>query len=138
MSESGNMLTDAAVKELGEVARIVRALPPTRRKGAGFNRGRNVAPALDDVWLFMVRVEKTGGSNGSKTTKAAWQYTFKTLDGEELGTGAVPAMPIPNGKRVFQTGTFGADTAGIGTAYWDGDTAVLWDAGEVYATGGCP
>lgn len=91
------------------------------------------------VGIFPVQVEKTGGADGTKTTKATWTYTVKTLGGASLGTGVAVTRPRPNGKMVFQPGTFAGGNAGYGTGFFaaDGTTFILWDAGEVYTTGSC-
>jgi hypothetical protein len=81
---------------------------------------------------FAVKVEKTGGSDGTSTTAASWTYTVKDLAGTSLGTAVAQSRPRPNGKMTFQTGS-----SGYGTAFYDGATLKLWDAGEVEGTGAC-
>lgn len=87
---------------------------------------------------FAVKVEKTGGSDGTKTTKATWTYTVRTIawngssGGDTLGTGMAVTRPRANGKRAFQAGS-----TGYGVAFYDNGTLKLWDAGEVKGTAGC-
>lgn len=89
--------------------------------------------------MFQVTVEKTGGSDGTQTTKATWTYTVRDLTGAiTLGTAKAQTKPRSNGSMTFQ-----ASTTGIGLAYYSAppyssSTLVLWDAGEVLNTGtGC-
>lgn len=93
--------------------------------------------------LFPVKVEKTGGSDGSKTAAATWTYTVRRDDwtgasGQvsadyELGTNMSPGKRRPNGKVSFPTGS-----ATTGWGYYNSSgTFVLWDANEVFGTGGC-
>lgn len=83
--------------------------------------------------MFPVKVEKTGGSNGTATTAASYTYTVRSLAGDVLGTGVSLARPRPAGAMVHQTGS-----SGYGLAFYDGTTLKLWDAGEVPETGTCP
>jgi hypothetical protein len=82
--------------------------------------------------IFPVTVEKTGGSDGTKTSAASWTYTVKDLSGTELGTGVSVARPRPYGTVTFQ-----ASTTGYGLAFYDNGTLKLWDAGEKPGSGGC-
>lgn len=88
--------------------------------------------------LFPVKVQQTGGSNGSKTTAASYTYTARSLPwngtsgGVTLGTGLSLARPRPNGKVTVQSGS-----TGYGVGFYDGLTFKLWDAGEVPGTIGC-
>lgn len=81
--------------------------------------------------LFLVKVTKDGGSNGNKTTAATWTYTVKNLAGSTIGTTVALTRPRPYGTATYQA----ADSYGI--AFYDGATLKLWDAGEIYGTGGC-
>lgn len=81
--------------------------------------------------LFAVKVVKTGGSNGNKTTAASWTYTVKTLAGKTITTGTSLTRPRPKGTATVQ-----ADNS-YGLAFYDGSTLILWDAGEIYGTGAC-
>lgn len=88
--------------------------------------------------FFPVKVQQTGGSNGSKTTTASYTYTARSLPwngtsgGVTLGTGLSLARPRPNGKVTVQSGS-----TGYGVGFYDGLTFKLWDAGEVPGTIGC-
>lgn len=83
--------------------------------------------------LFVVKVEKDGGTNGSATTAASYTYTVRSLDGETLGTAVPVALPRPNGMVTYQGGS-----DGYGLAFYDGETLKLLDAGEVPETDTCP
>ena len=88
---------------------------------------------------FAVKVEQTGGSNGTDTTTASYTYTVRTLPwngtsgGETLGTGVVVSRPREIGFVTVQAGS-----TGYGVAFYDGLTLRLWDAGEIYGTEECP
>lgn len=92
--------------------------------------------------VFPVRVEKTGGLDGTKTTAATWTYTVRRIDWTdaenqtsadfELGTVVILVRPRPFGKATFQE-----DSLGYGIAFYTAGVLQLWDAGEIYGTGGC-
>lgn len=88
---------------------------------------------------FAVKVEQTGGSNGTDTTTASYTYTVRTLPwngtsgGETLGTNVPVSRPRENGFVTVQAGS-----TGYGLAFYDGSTLRLWDAGEIYGTEECP
>lgn len=88
--------------------------------------------------LFPVKVEKTGGANGTNTTAATYTYTVRSIawngtnGGTTLGTGVAVSRPRMNGAVTFQSGS-----TGYGIAFMDGNTLVLWDAGEKLNTAGC-
>lgn len=88
--------------------------------------------------LFPVKVEKTGGTNGTNTTAASYTYTVRSIGwngtdgGTTLGTGVAVSRPRMNGAVTFQAGS-----TGYGVAFMDGSTLVLWDAGEKLNTAGC-
>lgn len=81
--------------------------------------------------VFPVKITKTGGSNGTKTTTASWVYTVTTLAGTTIGTSVVLTRPRPKGTATFQV------SDSYGEAFYDGAALVLWDAGEIYGTGTC-
>ena len=87
---------------------------------------------------FAVKVEQTGGANGTATTAASYTYTVRTLPwngtsgGETLGTNIALSRPRENGLVTVQAGS-----TGYGIAFYDGTTLVLWDAGEIYTTEEC-
>ncbi len=82
------------------------------------------------IRMFPVKVTKTGGSAGSKTTQCTFTYTVKDLDDVELGTVMTPAKERPaKGKLV--------NADGYATAFYDGDDLVLFDANETLAPGPC-
>lgn len=78
---------------------------------------------------FPVKVTKTGGSDGTKTTAATWVYTVKDMNESVLGTNVNVARTRPNGKMAFGT-TYGL-------AFYDAGVLKLWDAGERPGTGSC-
>lgn len=87
--------------------------------------------------LFPVRVEKTSGFEGSRTSKCDFKYTVRNLTKTEvLATEVIVIRPRPFGKMIAQTGT-----SGVGVAfYYEGGTGVslvLWDAGEIPETASC-
>jgi hypothetical protein len=85
--------------------------------------------------VFPVKVEKTAGD----PFPATFVYTVRTLPwngtsgGEVLGTNVPPSRPRPNISMIAQGGS-----VGYGIAFYDGDTLILWDAGEVIDTDACP
>lgn len=79
--------------------------------------------------LIPVLVETDGGSDGTKTTTASWTYTISSLDGISIATEVVLTKGRPKGTAVPGTG--------YGLIFYDGTSIVLWDAGELYGTGGC-
>lgn len=89
--------------------------------------------------MFPVKVQQTGGTNGSAATTASYTYTVRTLGwngtsgGATLGTGVAVSRPRENGLVTVQAGS-----TGYGLAFYDGTTLVLWDAGEIYGTEECP
>ena len=91
-------------------------------------------PAQDS--MFPVKVQQTGGSNGTSTTPASYTYTVRTLawngtsGGETLGTGVAVVRPRADGLVTVQSGSIG-----YGVAFYDGLTLKLWDAGEIPDTG---
>jgi hypothetical protein len=107
-------------------------------------RRRNVRAAADGTWspgwvivsptvgLFAVKVEKDGGSNGDAATAASYTYTVRTLYGRQLGTAVGQSRPRPKGTATYQAGS-----DGYGLAFWEGDTLILWDAGEIVGTETC-
>lgn len=91
--------------------------------------------------FFPVKVEKTGGADGSLGGAATWTYTIRRMDWTGSGTSAdfelatvkSPQKRRPNGKASFPTGS-----TTVGSAYYDSTgTIQLWDANEVYGTGSC-
>jgi len=88
--------------------------------------------------FFPVKVQQTGGSNGTNTTAASYTYTVRSIawngstGGTTLGTGVAVSRPRMNGAVTVQSGS-----TGYGTAFMDGSTLVLWDAGEKLNTAGC-
>jgi hypothetical protein len=96
-----------------------------------------IAPAPGG--MFPVKVQQTGGSNGTDTTAATYTYTVRTLawngtsGGETLGTGVALSRPREIGFVTVQAGS-----TGYGVAFYDGLTLRLWDAGEIYGTEECP
>lgn len=90
-------------------------------------------------YTFPVKVQQTGGGNGTSITKATYTYTVRSLPwngtsgGATLGTVVSQSKPRPNGSMVPQSGS-----TGYGLAFYDGTTLKLWDAGEVPATESCP
>lgn len=127
--------------------RIVEAVRKVERfRVAGTKTRRPLLNSFDG--LFPVKVEKTGGSDGSASTAASWTYTVRRVDwtaaeGQvsadyEIATAASPKMygsttPFrPFGKVTFQTGD-----QGYGTGFYDGGAFVLWSAGERFGTGTC-
>jgi formylglycine-generating enzyme required for sulfatase activity len=88
--------------------------------------------------LFPVKVQQTGGSNGTNTTAATYTYTVRSIawngstGGSTLGTGVAVTRPRMNGAVTVQSGS-----TGYGVAFMDGSTLVLWDAGEKLNTAGC-
>jgi hypothetical protein len=95
-----------------------------------------IAPAPS---TFPVKVQQTGGAQGTSTTAASYTYTVRSLawngttGGETLGTGVAVSKPRDNGLVTVQAGS-----TGYGVAFYDGLTLRLWDAGEKYQTDGCP
>jgi hypothetical protein len=94
--------------------------------------------------FFAVRVLKTGGAAGNKTTQCAFVYTVKDLDGNVMNkkrdgsgdpaTGMTPDKPRPSvGKMVAPP-----DDTYYGLAFWHGEDLTLWDAGETYDPTPCP
>ena len=87
---------------------------------------------------FAVKVEQTGGSQGTASTAASYTYTVRTLPwngtsgGATLGTGVAVSRPRPIGEMTVQAGS-----TGYGLAFYDGTTLRLWDAGEVEIVEGC-
>lgn len=87
---------------------------------------------INPAATFAVKVQQTGGSNGTDTTTATYTYTVRTLPwngtsgGETLGTNVPVSRPRPNGLMTVQAGS-----TGYGLAFRDGSTLILWDAGEV-------
>ncbi|HEV7299204.1 MAG TPA: hypothetical protein VGN72_07555 [Tepidisphaeraceae bacterium] len=80
--------------------------------------------------IFPVKVTKTGGAGGSKTTAASWTYTVSTIGDIEIGTAVAVGRPRPLGAMAFGTG--------YGLAFYNQTGAlVLWDAGETPGSGGC-
>ena len=78
--------------------------------------------------LFPVKVYKTGGATGDKTTKCAYVYTVKALDETtELGTSMTPAKPRQT------VGYYTAPSDGdYGLGFYDATgTFVLFDANEI-------
>ncbi len=114
----------AAVNEIG-VGIVIHA----EDSATGFPIAVHVAPAIPRS-VFPVRVEVDGGADGDGTTAASWTYTVTSLPGDELGTGVPVTRPRPNGSMV----TYASPGGGYGTAFYDGGTLVLWDAGEVEDT----
>jgi hypothetical protein len=97
-----------------------------------------IGPPSDPDFTFPVKVQQTGGSQGTGTTPASYTYTVRTLawngtsGGETLGTGVAQSRPRPNGRVTFQAGS-----TGYGVAFYDGSTLRLWDAGEIPITNEC-
>jgi hypothetical protein len=89
--------------------------------------------------MFPVKVEKDGGSDGTKSTAASWTYTVKNInETTSLGTAVAVTRPRPNGLMTCQAGTFVGGTAGYGVGFYDEEgTFILWDAGEVPTTAAC-
>jgi hypothetical protein len=114
-----------------EVRRLRRELDELKRNAElhPARQGRDAAPDF-----FLVKVEKDGGADGTKTTAASWTYTVRAyVNGATLGTAVPLARPRPNGRRLYPTGSDGA-----GIAFHDADGNLkLWDAGEYRRTAGC-
>ncbi len=102
----------------------------------------DLGPAAGE--LFAVRVLKTSGSAGNKTTQCSFVYTVKDLAGNVMNqkrdgsgdpaTGMTPEKPRPaTGKMVAPP-----DDTYYGLAFWHGVDLTLWDAGEIYDPTPCP
>jgi hypothetical protein len=103
----------------------MQAIPPPR-------------PPAPAVGLFLVKVKKTGGSDGNLTTAATWTYDVYFADsaslvsGERIDTGIAVYPPRPKGLRDF---------AADGDYAWafraPDKTLYLWLTTEVEHAGGC-
>ena len=87
-------------------------------------------PATEELARFYpVTVTKTGGSDGTASTRASWTYTITSIDGVELATAVAVVKTRPLGPMHY--GDEIADPA-YGLAFIDASGAwQLWDAGEV-------
>lgn len=72
--------------------------------------------------LFLVKLQRDGGENGSEGEPASYTYVVLTLEGVELGTGASPEWARPAGS---------VEPATLGTAYFAGDALHLYQTDEV-------
>jgi len=79
--------------------------------------------------FFPVTVIYDGGVQGDKGSAATWTYTVSSLAGAELGTVMTPLKGRPFGRTVAG--------GGYGSAFYHAGILKLWDAGEIYGTGGC-
>jgi hypothetical protein len=78
--------------------------------------------------LFAVKVAQVGGANGTGTTAATYTYDLRDVrTNNVIGSAVALARPRANGAV-----TVGST---YGTAFYDGLTIKLWDAGEIPATG---
>jgi hypothetical protein len=139
------MIDPADVKELLRIIRKVDGLSGANvinsRDGIVIGQPSNSPPrgrrSVPD--LFPVKIVQVGGADGTSSTPATWTYDIYALTGtatddadagELLAESQDIAPSRPNGKR----------NAGdlYGLAFYDGDTLILWDAGEYENTGeGC-
>jgi hypothetical protein len=130
-------------KDAAELRRIRTKIDTLRGDGVTNNptsivitqpRERDRLPRRLTSGLFAVRVEQTGGSDGTSSTAASWTYTVRDVSSTvTLGTVVAVARPRPNGLMTYQSGS-----DGFGVAFYDDDgTLKLWDAGEVPTTGAC-
>jgi hypothetical protein len=106
--------------------------------GSGSTARYYLLSAPSAAGLFPVKVQQTGGSNGTNTTAATYTYTVRSIawngstGGSTLGTGVAVSKPRENGEVTLQSGS-----TGYGVAFMDGSTLRLWDAGEKMVTAGC-
>lgn len=98
-----------------------------------------VSAAPSTPGLFPVKVQQTGGANGTASSAPTWTYTVRSLEwngssgGTVLGTSVALARPRENGLFVAQSGS-----TGFGLAFRDEtNTLRLWDAGERRDVQGC-
>lgn len=82
--------------------------------------------------LFPVKVRKTGGSAGSKTTQCSFVYEVKDANGYVLGTNMTPLLQRPPTGKMKAP----ADNS-VGAGYWDNTTFRLFNANEVIDTKTC-
>jgi hypothetical protein len=131
MADKGVIFDRQSARRIADVTKRVEAMPiDATDKGTPANFA---SPRY--FCFFPVKVEKTGGSDGSTTTAASWTYTVRsmawtgTAGGVTLAEGAEQIRPRPNGSMKFQTGS-----TGVGVAYREDGEVKLWDAGEVENT----
>ncbi|MCC6423550.1 MAG: hypothetical protein IT447_08740 [Phycisphaerales bacterium] len=118
-----------AAGRIAEATRRVEGMPPQVRPAAGMGMARE--PRGGQAWLFVVKVAKDGGSDGSNAVEASWTYTVSTVTGEVMQTGVAMAVP----RIVMAKVTAGS---GYGLAFYDEDGNLkLLDAGERYGQSNC-
>jgi hypothetical protein len=103
---------------IDSIVQIFSALGGTGETTYWFNFSAGAA-------MFPVKVEQTGGANGTSTTPASYTYTVRSLGAVVLGTGVVVSRPRDDGAVTVQSGS-----SGYGVAFYDGTALKLWDAGE--------
>jgi hypothetical protein len=113
----------------GEANIIVKEKTGTGDIWCLVSRTGQVVPRLA---LFIVRVFKDGGSDGTASTKASWTYHIHDIVTEaDLASSAPVIRPRPYGKMTY------ADDS-IGIAYYSAAGVLrLWDAGETPVTSVC-
>lgn len=113
--------------------------PPFGKPMAMPARQRKATAASPARGLFVVKVEMTGGTNGSATTAPSYTYRVRSVTWTGTGTPdpiiaeAVAVVgPREVGRIVVPSGSIT-----YGLAFYESGTLKLWDAGERYSAGGC-
>jgi hypothetical protein len=108
----------------------------TSRKGNTVNRHEDIRDGESDgVTFFPIDMIKVGGSQGTVTTQATWDYNLKLFGSDEVvGTN----VNLNQSAHAFNRPNLGSvSVATFGIAFYDGDNLNIVMTNEVKIYGPC-